>query len=385
MDVIIQSLNEIEKAVSSGNINPPPVQYRNDVDTRLANKIPKIKILGIGGAGNNTVTNLMLSKVSHAEIIAVNTDAKQLLASKAHKKILIGEETCGGFGAGSDPRVGEAAALESREILEKTIKGTDLLFLTCGLGGGTGSGATPVIAKLAQEMGVLTVTVCTLPFSAEGFKKMEIAAQALKKLIPVSNTIVIIPNDKLLQIDPKATLLKAFAMADDILVKAVIGIVDLVTKTGKVNVDFADVRKVLNYGGTAVIGIGEADGSSTNRAELAITKALTNPLIDARFETAKAALVNITGGEDITLEETATIIGLLGGLIDKKAEIKWGAFIDDDLRGKLRVTVMMAGIELPYLDNEGNLIYPAILRRGNQIKLREKIKEILGANAEYLE
>ena len=369
LDMILETIEEIERNAAK---KKPFVGYQGDSDEELIRRMPVVKIMGVGGAGNNTVTNLMEAGIKFVETIAVNTDAQQLLRSRAHKKVLIGDKTCGGFGAGTDPSVGEAAALESKEKIEGIIRGTDLLFVTCGLGGGTGSGATPVITEIARDMGIVTVAVCTLPFSAEGFKKMEIAAGAIKKIIETANTTIIIPNDKLLEIAPKATLLDAFRLVDNVLVKAFIGISEMVNEIGVVNLEFSDVRRVLSGGGTAVIGIGEANTADGDRAEKAVANALSDPLLDFRLETAKKALINIVGGKDITLEETAKIIDAVTRIMNIEQEwVKWGIMIDDNMNGTVRATVILAGIELPYVDSEGNLIYPVIrksMHREHNIK-----------------
>ncbi len=383
LDMIIETLSEIEKSVVNGNA--PFINYQGESEEDLINRIPTVRIIGVGGAGNNTVTYLNEVGIEHVETIAVNTDAQQLLRAKAHKKVLLGEKLCKGFGAGTDPKVGEAAALESKDKIRKILEGTDLLFITCGLGGGTGSGAAPVIAQIARDMNILTVTICTLPFTVEGPKKMEIAAEALKKLINISNTTIIIPNDKLLETLPKATLRAAFRAVDDVLVKALIGISDLTTKVGLVNLEFSDVARVLSAGGTAVIGIGEASTEDENRAEKAVINALRNPLLDVPLETARMALINITSGDDITMEETATVIDAVTRIMKNHEVVKWGIILEDDMKGIIRATIMMAGIELPYLDEEGNLIYPAIRRKSYKDDILRKIEEEFGMKLEVLE
>jgi len=384
LDEIMKALSEMERSVNSISFGASSDiseanSYNGDSDEYLRNKIPKIRVLGVGGAGNNTVTYLNEIGIKYVETIAVNTDAQQLLKSKAHKKVLIGENVCKGFGAGTDPSIGEAAALDSKDKIRKIIEGTDLLFITCGLGGGTGSGAAPVIAEIAKEMNILTVAVCTLPFSVEGRKKIDIAGEALKKIIQNANTTIVIPNDKLREILPKATLRDAFHAVDDVLVNAIRGISDLTTKTGQVNLEFSDVKRILSVGGTAVIGIGEATMEDDNRAERAVFNALSYPLLDVPLETAKAALINITSGEDITLEETAQVIESVTRIIKADQEfVKWGIVFEDEMEGKIRTTIMLAGIELPYIDESGNLLYPAIrkisYKEDNLIKIREQFK-----------
>ncbi|MEX2690366.1 MAG: cell division protein FtsZ [Candidatus Njordarchaeum guaymaensis] len=336
-------------------------------DDLLSKEKPIIRVLGVGGAGNNTVTNLFNVNIFGVETIAANTDATQLYHSKAQKKLLLGRKTCGGLGAGNNPLRGEEAAKESTEDIKRILAGTDLLFLTCGLGGGTGSGATPYIAKLAKEMGILTVTVCTLPFSVEGGVRIRNAERSLKKLVEYSTVMIIIPNDKLLHVAPNAKLQEAFKMADDILVKAVQGITDIIMKPGLINVDYSDVRQVLTAGGMTFIGIGEADGNSKERAMIAIERALSNKLIDLDITTAKRALLNITGGPNLTLDETHNIIGRVSALIKKDLtiteneieendEVIYGIILDSSLKSTIRVTVVLSGIESNIFDENGNLI-----------------------------
>ena len=365
LDLILKDLEELNKdssLVTQYSLTEED-EDNEDIEEIIRRSLPKIKVIGVGGAGNNTVTNLIEAGIQQVKTIAINTDARQLLISKAHRKVLIGEKTCRGHGAGNDPEIGKQAAEESREKILRILDGTDLLFLTCGLGGGTGSGATPYIAQLARELDIFTVTVCTLPFMAEGEIKRKNASKALKELIDLSNIVIVIPNDKLLQVAPKKTLLEAFKLADSILVKAVKGIADLVVRprSGLVNVDFADVKKVLSVGGTAVIGVGRADVSEGNRALKALERALINPLLDVNLNTAKSALINITGGLDITLEEAEGIVRQVSVILKNKGEIKWGVVLEESMKGELEVTIIMAGIDLPYLGENGEIIYPNII------------------------
>lgn len=309
----------------------------------LEKSLPNILIIGVGGAGNNTVTRLMQEEIKGVTTIAVNTDAQDLYFCDSHKKILIGKELTGGLGAGNDPEIGEAAALESEEELNRVLEGADLVFVTCGLGGGTGTGAAPIIAELAKKNGALTVSVCTLPFRAEGEKRLKNAFRGLERIVKASNTIIPIPNEKLLQLVPNMSIIDAFRAADELLIRGVQGISELITTPGLVNLDFADVRSVLEYGGFAIIGLGEANGEK--RAETAIRKALANPLFSADFSSSKGALINITGNRSLKLSEAELIVKSVSTKLPRSSEIIWGAIINPKLHSQLKVTLVISGIE----------------------------------------
>ena len=261
----------------------------------------EIKIIGAGGAGGNTISRLMQVGIVGCESIAVNTDAQDLLYTDADIKILMGKEITGGLGAGADPKVGEEAAKESKDDIKKALDGSDMIFVTCGLGGGTGTGSLPVVAEIAKKIGALTVGIVTLPFSMEGKHRMVNAKGGLEKLEKNVDTLIVIPNDKLLEIVPDVSLTTAFKVADEVLVNAVKGITELVTKPGLVNLDFADVRAVMTNGGFAMIGMGDSDGE--NRAVEAVERALNNPLLDVDIDGAKNALINVSGSTDMTIKE----------------------------------------------------------------------------------
>jgi len=371
-DILMSEIEKILNTLQSGRLEEPPlvsdVIEQDDVDLSISELIPKVKIIGVGGAGNNTITNLMkagVSKYEYIDLIAVNTDARQLRITKAKKKIVIGRNICKGFGAGNDPEKGEAAAKESSEKLKKILENADLIFLTCGLGGGTGSGATPVIAEIARELRIPVLAMCTLPFSSEGEIKIRNAERALKKLVKVVNTIILIPNDKLLYIAPNKSIMEAFRLIDNILVQAVIGIAELIYEPGHINVDFADILKVVSVGGTALISTGKASSSEGNRAILAVKRALNNPLLsDIKVETAKSILINITSGSDITLKEAHTIVrSILDVTKVEERELKWGLTIKDDYKGEVKVTVFMTGIRIPYVDDDGKLLLRPYIER----------------------
>ncbi|MCD6522357.1 MAG: cell division protein FtsZ [Candidatus Diapherotrites archaeon] len=315
----------------------------------------KIKVVGTGGSGNNTLLRLNEVGVEGAEVIAMNTDAQHLIVTPADKKLLLGKGVTRGLGAGSDPELGEAATKESIPDITKILSGADMVFVTCGLGGGTGTGSAPIIAQVAKDQGALTVGVVTLPFSVEGRRRMENALSGLKKLRKEADTVIVIPNDKLLEIVPDLPINAAFKVADEILVNAVKGITELITKPGLVNLDFADVRAVLSNGGAAMIGLGESEleGDSEGRALEAVEDALNSPLLDIDVSEATRALVNVSGGADMTLREAEMIVEAVASKIHSNAHIIWGAMIDEEMkRNRLQAMVVIAGGKFPYLDEK---------------------------------
>jgi len=302
-----------------------------------------IKVIGAGGAGNNTINRLMDIGIDGAECIAVNTDAQDLLYTNAAQKILIGKDTTGGLGAGSDPKVGAEAAKEDEKELKDLISGADLVFLTCGLGGGTGTGSLPVIAELSKKGKALTIGIVTLPFSIEGAVRWENAQAGLSALRENTDTVIVIPNDKLLEIVPELPLNAAFKVADEILVNAVKGITELVTKEGLVNLDFADIRAVMRDGGTAMIGLGESDTEEKSRDS--VDKALSNPLLDVDITGANGALINVIGGPDMTLQDARIVMEAVSDKLDPNAKIIWGARIDQELQNFMRVMLVVTGLK----------------------------------------
>ena len=273
-----------------------PIDIDGELQKLLESHKTKIKVFGAGGAGNNTISRLMQMGLKDVETFTVNTDAQDLLFAQSNNKILIGRNITSGLGAGSDPKVGENSARENQDEIKEFLVDTDLVFVTCGLGGGTGTGSAPVIAELARETGALTISIVTLPFSEEGVLRWNNAQFGLDRLRKNSDTLIVIQNDKLWEIAPEVPLDEAFKIADEILVNAVRGITELVTKKGLVNLDFADVRTIMQDGGTALIGMAESD--SPERAVEAVERAIENPLIDLDIKGAKNALLNITGGND---------------------------------------------------------------------------------------
>ncbi|MBS3051542.1 MAG: cell division protein FtsZ [Candidatus Aenigmarchaeota archaeon] len=313
----------------------------------LESKKAEIKILGAGGAGGNTISRLMQVGVVGAETIAINTDAQDLLYTDADIKILIGKEITGGLGAGADPKVGEESAKESRNEIKKVIEGCDMIFVTCGLGGGTGTGSLPIAADIAKKSGALTVGICTLPFTMEGRQRMKNAREGLEKLQKSVDTLIVIPNDKLLEIVPDVSLPTAFKVADEILVNAVKGISELVTRPGLVNLDFADIRAVMTNGGLAMIGMGDSDGE--NRAIEAVERALNNPLLDIDIDGATGALINVSGGVDITIRDCQKIVETVATKLNADAKIIWGAQILKELGDSIRTMLVVTGVNSPTL------------------------------------
>ncbi|RLD31524.1 MAG: cell division protein FtsZ [Bacteroidetes bacterium] len=303
----------------------------------------KIKVIGVGGGGSNAVNRMIESGLGNVNFIAVNTDLQALKLSNAEYRIPIGSKLTNGLGAGGVPDVGEEAALENKADLQNILKGSDMVFITAGMGGGTGTGAAPIVAEVAKETGALTVAVVTKPFDFEGKKKMRLAEEGIRKLREAVDTLIIIPNQYLLKIVEKRTPIReAFLMADDVLRQGVQGISELITITGEINIDFADVRTIMSGQGDALMGIGQ--GSGDNRAVDAATNAINNPLLeDARMEGARGILVNITGGEDFSLSEYDEVIKIVTANADEDALIIPGQTIDENMGDQVQVTVVATG------------------------------------------
>ena len=318
-----------------------------ELESILESRKANIKVVGIGGAGGNTVSRMSEVGIIGAEIYVVNTDAQDLLYTECENKVLIGKEVTKGLGAGADPAIGEEAAKESKKDIQKILEGSDMVFVTCGLGGGTGTGAAPVVAETAKKNGALTVAVVTLPFSMEGKQRELNARSGLEKLAEVVDTLIVIPNDKLLEIVPDVSLATAFKVADEILVNAVKGITELVTKPGLVNLDFADVRAVMSNGGLAMIGLAESD--TERRAAEAVEKALNTPLIDVDIDGATGALVNVSGGADMTIKEAQEIVQRVSERLDPEAKVIWGAQIDPSLGDVVRAMIIVTGVKSPQI------------------------------------
>ena len=301
-----------------------------------------IKVMGIGGGGCNAVNSMIESNISSAQFYAVNTDNQALLLSKADNCIQIGSQLTKGLGAGSDPSIGEGAAEESKEEIAAQLEGTDLLFIAAGMGGGTGTGAASVVARIAKEMGILTVAVVTKPFSFEGKVRNENANKGIINLKKYVDTLVVIPNDKLLQYLPAQTgMLDAFKVADDMLKQGIVGIVELIATPSLINLDFADVNTVMRNQGLAHMGIGRSKGE--NRIIEAVRQAVSSPLLETTIEGAKSVILNVTGGKDLMLQEVSEAANLVQGIIDASANIIFGATIDDSMVDEVKITVIATG------------------------------------------
>jgi len=327
------------------------VQRTSEIDAELERLLAvqkaKIKVIGTGGAGNNTINRMTEIGITGAETIAINTDAQDLLYTNADVKILIGKEVTGGLGAGSVPKVGEEAARESESDLKKALVGADMVFITCGLGGGTGTGSAPVVADIAKKQSCLTVGIVTIPFAMEGQRRYENAIIGLEKMENIVDTLIVIPNDKLLELAPDLPLHTAFKIADEILTNAVKGIAELVTKAGLVNLDFADIKTVMSNGGVAMIGVGESD--TANRAVEAVEKAISNPILDVDISGANGALINVSGGPDMTLDEARRVVETISSKLDEDARIIWGASISEDLENTIRTMLIVTGVSSPQI------------------------------------
>ncbi|PIN81271.1 cell division protein FtsZ [Candidatus Woesearchaeota archaeon CG10_big_fil_rev_8_21_14_0_10_32_9] len=331
------------RSVKMANIVRKSNELDAELEELLSKQKAKIKVFGCGGGGNNTINRITEIGIAGAETIAINTDAQDLLYTSADKKILIGKDLTKGLGAGSIPKIGEDAARESEHDIKSAMVGADMVFITCGLGGGTGTGSAPVVADLAKRSGPLTVAVVTIPFKMEGQRRYENAMMGLDALRKNVDTLIVIPNDKLLELAPDLPLHTAFKIADEILTNAVKGVAELVTKAGLVNLDFADIRAVMGDGGVALIGVGESD--SSNRAIEAVEKAINNPLLDVDITGASGALINVSGGADMTLEEARKVVEKISERLDPDARMIWGAQIAEDLQGTIRVMLVVTGVK----------------------------------------
>ena len=304
----------------------------------------KIKVIGVGGAGNNAVNRMVEMGVNGVDFIAINTDKQALILSKASTKIQIGEKITRCLGAGGDPTIGEKAAEESKEEISNALKGADMVFVTAGMGGGTGTGAAPVVAQIAKEMGILTVGVVTKQFTFEGKRRMQSAERGVASLKERVDTLVTIPNDRLLQVaERKTSMIEAFKMSDEVLRQGVQGISDLIAVPGLINLDFADVKTIMYDTGMAHMGIGRASGE--NRAEDAAKQAINSPLLESSIEGARGVLLNITGGADLGIFEVNTAAELVQKSIDPEANIIFGAVIDESMGDEITVTVIATGFD----------------------------------------
>src|SRR3989441_3961933 len=325
-----------------------------ELERILASRRTNIKIVGIGGGGCNTIDRLVESGIVGAELFAANTDAQHLLIIRSPHKLLLGRRVTRGLGAGAPPQGGEESAREAADELRSVVQGADMVFITCGLGGGTGTGGAPVLAQLSKEAGALTIAICTFPFRAEGAIRAENAEYGLEKLRSFADTVVVIPNDKLLELVPRLALNAAFKVADDVLMRAIKGITEVITKPGLVNLDFNDIKTIMKGGGVAMIGLGESD--TDRRAEEAIEEAINSPLIDVEISGATGALINVTGGTDMTVSEAERVAEVVHARISPSARIIWGAAVDPSLQHRLRVMLILTAVKSKPICGPGEAI-----------------------------
>ncbi len=304
----------------------------------------QIKVIGVGGGGSNAVNRMIEEGIQGVEFIAVNTDAQALMLSNAPQRLRIGDKLTKGLGAGGDPEIGRRAAEESAEEIKNLLKGADMVFVTCGLGGGTGTGAAPIIAEISKELGALTIGVVTRPFTFEGSRRRQVAEEGLELLKQAVDTLIAIPNDRLLQIvDKKASIQTAFRVADDVLRQGIQGISELITVPGLINLDFADVRAIMNEGGSALMAIGRAQGEG--RAQEAAQQAISSALLDVTIDGARGILFNVTGGNDLSLFEVNEAAEIIRATADPEANIIFGAVIDPEMQDEIRITVIATGFD----------------------------------------
>ncbi|MEA2088934.1 MAG: cell division protein FtsZ [Patescibacteria group bacterium] len=312
-------------------------EIKPDIET-----FAKIKVIGVGGGGGSAINRMINAKIKGVDFLAVNTDIQALYASNAPIKLHIGKTITRGLGAGMDPEIGRKAAEESQNEIRDILKGADMVFITCGLGGGTGSGASPVIAEIARDLGALTIGIVTKPFSFEGVKRAEVAEEALSDLSDKVDTIISIPNDKILEIiDKKTSLLNAFLVSDNVLHQGVHGIAEIITGAGLINVDFADVKTIMEGAGSSLMGVGESKGE--NRAVEAAKMAIENPLLDLSIDGARGILFTVSGGSSLTMNEVNEAAKIITQSADSEAKIIFGAIIDENLKDSVRITVVATG------------------------------------------
>ena len=304
--------------------------------------VANIKVIGIGGGGNNAVNRMINANITSAQFVAINTDKQALLMSKAELRLQIGEKLTRGLGAGAEPEIGQKAAEESKASISEMLKDSDLVFITAGMGGGTGTGAAPVVAQLAKEMGILTIAVVTKPFNFEGRKRMENAEKGLQELRKYVDTLVIIPNDKLFKLVPKGTpIVEAFRYADDVLRQGIQGISDLIVTPSLINLDFADVRSIMKNKGLAHMGIGHGKGE--NKTIEAVRQAVTSPLLETTIEGATGVLINVKGGLDLALDEVYEAADLVKEVVDENCNIIFGSGIDEAMNDEVEITIIATG------------------------------------------
>jgi cell division protein FtsZ len=309
-----------------------------------------IKLVGCGGAGSNTVDRFFSQGVSGVQTLAINTDAKHLLSIKSGKKILIGKALTRGLGAGAKPEVGERAAMENENEIKDYLAGSQIVFVTAGMGGGTGTSSSFVVSRLARESRALTVGVVTIPFKSEGEVRMENATQGLARLAKVCDTTIVIPNDTLLELVPNLPVQAAFKVADELLLQTICGLTEMLTRAGLVNVDYADLRTILGEGGVSLIGVGESEGAPMRRMEEAVDEALTSPLLGRMdLRDAKGALIRVVGGPDMTIEEAARAAEIISSKLRSDGRLIWGCSLEESMGGKVRVLLIVTGARSQYV------------------------------------
>jgi cell division protein FtsZ len=353
--IISEALERAEKEEQlkqSADIPMDPNQSPDDAELEkiLESLRVNIKIFGCGGGGSNTVNRLVESGISGADLFALNTDAAHLLNVHAPNKILIGRRCTRGLGAGAEPHIGEEAAKEAEDELRMHISGADIVFVTCGLGGGTGTGSAPFVAKLAKDAGCLVLAVVTMPFSVEGRNRTDNAEWGLNLLTKHADTVLLVPNDKLLEVAPKLPLDKAFKVADEVLMRSIKGITEIITKPGMVNLDFNDLKTIMSSGGLAMVGIGVSDDME-NKAKSAVEAALSSPLLDVDTANATGALVSVVGGNDMSVSDAEKVVQITSDRINSGARIIWGASVDPTLEHEIRVMLVITGVTSRLLES----------------------------------
>ncbi|MCD6398668.1 MAG: cell division protein FtsZ [Candidatus Aenigmarchaeota archaeon] len=353
MDTIVQNVFEKTFNEDSKNLGGDSESYSSDLDRqRIEEEFnidlhqAKIVVIGAGGAGCNTINALSEMGIEGANTIAINTDAKHLSITKSDKKVLIGRETTRGLGAGGYPGIGRKAAEESRKELKSILEGVDMVFITCGLGGGTGTGSAPVIAEIAKSMGAIVIGTATMPFKMEG-TRIHKAEEGLAELRKVADTVIVIENQKLLKYCGDLSIKQAFAVADELISTMIKGITETITQPSLVNLDYADVKAIMHSGGVAAIGVGESD--SSNRAKEAVEKAMSHPLLEMEISGANGAILQIIGGEDLKLDEINTIGEAVYKRMNPEAQVIWGARILPEYAGKIHVITIITGVKSPYI------------------------------------
>lgn len=341
----VNDATETNKTDDSGNGKSKGMSEEK-LDEIVDSLQTNISVIGCGGGGCNTIDRINETGIDGAELVAINTDAQDLKRCTADTKLLVGKDTCKGRGAGSVPDKGRKAAEEDSEKIENIVKDQDMVFITAGMGGGTGTGVAPVVAEKASKY-ALTISIVTTPFSAEGQARMQNATAGLRRLEKNSDTVIVVPNDRLLELAPNLPLKRAFKVADEVLMRSVKGITELITEPSLVNLDFADVKTVMEGGGVAMIGLGESD--STAEAKNSVLEALDSPLLDINISNASNVLVNVTGGPGMQIEEAQDVVDLLNDRVSDDARIIWGTGVEDELEGKIRTMLVITGVESPQI------------------------------------